>query len=264
MNIVLRELRANLKSLVIWCLAMIFLIAVGMIKYAGIEAVGQSANQLLNQLPAVIKSLLGMNQLDLTSISGFYGIFFLYFALLGGTHAVMLGAVIVSKEERDKTADFLFVKPVPRSKVITAKLAAVIINLAVFNLVTYFASVYFVAKYNRGESINDQIAYLMISLFILQLIFTSVGLGLSGLANNAKKAASLSTTVFLITFFLSAAIDLYNKIDFLKYLTPFKYFPVIEVMRGSFNHFFLLLSAAIIIACAGLAYITFQKRDIYI
>ncbi|MDD3268511.1 MAG: ABC transporter permease subunit [Syntrophomonadaceae bacterium] len=264
MNIVLRELRANLKSLVIWCLAMVFLIAVGMVKYAGIEAVGQSANQLLNQMPAVIKSMLGMNELDLTSISGYYGVFFLYFALLGGTHAVMLGALIISKEERDKTADFLFVKPVPRSKIITAKLAAVIINLAVFNLVTYFASVFFVAQYNRGESINDQIAYLMISLFILQLIFAAIGLGISGFAENAKKAASLSTTVFLITFFLSAAIDLYDKIDFLKYFTPFKYFPVVEVMQGSFNTFFLFLSTAIILACTAMVYVTFQKRDIYI
>ncbi|MEN6325233.1 MAG: ABC transporter permease subunit [Syntrophomonas sp.] len=264
MNIVLRELRSNLKSLVIWCLAMVALIAVGMVKYAGIEAVGSSANQLLNQLPPVMKSLLGMNYLDLTSISGFYGIFFLYFALLGGVHAVMLGAVIISKEERDKTADFLFVKPVPRSKIITAKLVAVIINLAVFNLVTYLASVFFVAKYNRGESINDQIAYLMISLFILQLIFAAIGLGISGIAKNAKKASSLSTTIFLVSFFLSAAIDLYDKIDFLKYFTPFKYFPVIEVMKGSFNSFFLFLSAIIIIGCTALAYVTFQKRDIFI
>ncbi|WP_054697015.1 ABC transporter permease subunit [Syntrophomonas palmitatica] len=264
MNIVLRELRSNLTSLVIWCLAMIILIAIGMVKFAGLEAAGQSAHEFLNQLPPVIKGILGINYLDLTSISGFYGIFFLYFSLLGGTHAVMLGADIISKEERDKSADFLFVKPVTRSKIITAKLAAVIINLAVFNLVTYLASLFFAAKYNRGEPINNQIGYLMISLFMQQFIYASIGLTISGLANNAKRAASLSTALFLTTFFLSAAIDLYNKIDFLKYLTPFKYFPVIEVMKGSFSFIFIFLTAAIITACTVLTYITYQKRDIYI
>jgi len=157
MNIVLRELRANLKSLIIWSVSMVFLIAVGMVKYSGIAAVGQSANELFNQMPAAMKSILGMNYLDLTSISGYYGMFFLYFLLLGGTHAVMLGATIISKEERDKTADFIFVKPIARSRVITAKLIAVLINLVIFNLVTLLASVFFVAMYNKGEPINDQI-----------------------------------------------------------------------------------------------------------
>lgn len=264
MNIVLRELRANLKSLIIWCVSMVFLIGVGMVKYSGIAAVGQSANELLNQLPAAMKSILGMNYLDLTSISGYYGMFFLYFLLLGGTHAVMLGAIIISKEERDKTADFLFVKPIVRGRVITAKLIAVLINLVVFNLVTLLASVFFVAMYNQGEPINDQIIYLMISLFILQVIFASIGAGISGLAKNTKKAASLATTLFLITFLLSMAIELYNKIDFLKYLTPFKYFPTVEVMRGTFEPFFLFLAAAVVIGFTVLTYITFQKRDIYI
>ncbi len=264
MNIVLRELRANLKSLIIWCVAMVALIATGMVKYAGIAAIGQSANELFNQLPAAMKSILGMNSLDLTSISGFYGVFFLYFLLLGGTHAVMMGAVIISKEERDKTADFLFVKPIVRSRIITAKLVAVLVNLIIFNLVTLGASVFFVGLYNQGEPINEQIINLMIALFIIQLIFASIGAGISGLAKNTQKASSWATTLFLITFLLSTAVELYSKIDFLKYFTPFKYFIVIDVMQGTFDPFFLLLAALIVVLCTTLTYITFQKRDIYI
>ena len=37
-------------------------------------------------------------------------------------HAAMLGADIISKEERDKTAEFLFVKPISRNKIIISKL----------------------------------------------------------------------------------------------------------------------------------------------
>ncbi len=264
MNIVLRELRANRKSLIIWCISMVALIGVSMVKYSGIEAIGQSANDLVNQLPAAMKSILGMNFLDLTSIAGYYGVFFLYFLLLGGTHAVMLGAIIISKEERDKTADFLFVKPIQRSRVITAKLIAILINLAIFNLVTLLASVFFVAQYNKGESINSQIIYLMIALFILQVIFAAIGAGISGLAKNTKKATSFATTLFLITFLLSTAIDLYSRISFLKYFTPFKYFPIADVMKGSFDPLFLCLAVVIIIGSTAVTYITFQKRDIFI
>ncbi|PKM78014.1 MAG: ABC transporter [Firmicutes bacterium HGW-Firmicutes-15] len=264
MNIVLRELRANLKSLIIWCVSMALLIYAGMVKYSGIAAVGQSANELFNQLPEAMKSILGMNSLDLTSISGYYGMFFLYFMLLGSTFAVMLGAIIISKEERDKTADFLLVKPISRSKVITAKLIATLINLAVFNIITLLASFFFVAMFNKGVPINDQIINLMIALFILEVLFASIGAGISVFTTNTKKATSLATTLLLTMFLLSAAIDIYDKISFFKYLTPFKYFQTAQVMRGSFDTFFLFLSAFILITCIALTYTTFQKRDIHI
>jgi Putative exporter of polyketide antibiotics len=264
MNIVLRELRANLKSLIIWCISMAALVGAGMVKYAGVAAAGQSANELINQLPEAMRNILGMNNLDITSVSGYYGVFFLYFLLLGGTHAVMLGATIISKEESDKTADFLYVKPVARSRIITGKLAAVLINLMVFNLITLFSSVIFVGTYNQGESINDQIVYLMIALLILQLIFASIGAVISGLVKNNRRAVSFATATFLATFLLSSAVSLYSKIDFLKYFTPFQYFPTYNVMHGSFDLFFLFLSVLIIVGSIIITYIAFQKRDIYI
>lgn len=264
MNIVLRELRANLKSLIIWCVSMAALVGAGMVKYSGVAAAGQSANDLISQLPEAMRNILGMNNLDITSVSGYYGVFYLYFLLLGGTHAVMLGATIISKEERDKTADFLFVKPVSRSRVITGKLAAVLINLIVFNLITLMSSVIFVGIYNQGESINNQIVYLMIALFILQLIFASIGAVISGLVKSNKRAVSLATTLFLAAFLLSSAVSLYSKIDFLKYFTPFQYFPTYDVMHGSFDLLFLCLSGLIIAGSVIVTYLTFQSRDLNI
>ncbi len=264
MNIVLRELRANLKSLIIWSFSMIFLIFVGMVKYSGFQAAGQSAKELLDQLPMAMKNILGMNGLDLTSIAGYYAIFFLYFMLLAGVHAVLLGAVIISKEQRDKTADFLFVKPVIRSKVITAKLIAVFINLVVLNLVTLVSSIVFVQQYNKGEPIYNQIIKLIIALFILQLIFAAVGVVISSFTKNTKKATSIATTFLLSTFMLSVAIDVYDKIDFLKYFTPFKYFRAADLMRGgSLDSLFLFLSAIIIIGSTAFTYYIYNKRDIH-
>ncbi|MEQ8201426.1 MAG: ABC transporter permease subunit [Syntrophomonadaceae bacterium] len=264
MNIVARELRANLKSLTIWCIAMILLIAVGMIKYAGLAGAGPGVAELIGQLPEAIKSILGLDWLDPTTIAGYYGVFFLYFMLLGGIHAVMLGAAIISKEERDKTADFLFVKPVRRRRVITAKLSAVMVNLVVFNLVTLLASMFFAARYNTGSSINRQIVCLMLALFFLQVIFAAIGAGISGLVRKPGKALSYAATLFLVMFFLSSAIELYPKIDFLQYLTPFRYFPIGPVMQGTFEPLFIVLTIAISLVFAGLTYLAFQKRDLLV
>ncbi len=263
MNIIVRELRANLKSLIIWCASMTALIAVGMVKYGGVAGAGPSANQLIEQLPEAMKSIMELGLLDITTVSGYYGVFFLYLMLLAGIHAVMLGATIISKEERDKTADFLFVKPVVRSQIISAKLIAVLINLVIFNLVTMGASILFVARYNTGPSINRPIVYLMVSLFMLQVVFAAIGAGISGLARNSRKAASLSATLFMIMFFLSMAIEIYPKIDFLKYFTPFRFFPIAQVMQGSFQSLFILLSGLITLVFIVLTYQTFQKRNLH-
>lgn len=263
MNIVKRELRANLKSIIIWSLCMVFLIYAGMVKYSGFEAAGQSVNELIGQMPEAVKGIFGMNGLDLTSISGFYGIIYLYFMLLAGVHAVMLGTVIISKEERDKTADFLFVKPILRGRVITAKFIAALINIVVLNLVTLVSSISFVGMYNKGEAINDQIVRLMLFLFILQLIFLTFGAVIAAITRNTKKAASIATTVLLSAFILSAAIDINDKIDYLSFLTPFKYFEAAKIMReGSFEPVYLLLSIGIIACCTVGTYIIYSKRDL--
>ncbi len=265
MNIVLRELKANLKSIVIWSLSMVFLIYAGMVKYSGFESAGQGVNELIGQMPDTLKSIFGMNGLDLTSISGFYGIFYLYFMLLAGVHAVMFGAVIISKEERDKTADFLFVKPILRRSAITAKFIAALINVVVLNLVTLVSSILFVGMYNKGEPINDQIIRLMLSLFILQLIFLTFGAVIAAIARNTKKATSIATTLLLSAFILSVAIDINSNIDYLRFLTPFKYFDAAKIMlEGSFDTVYLLLSIAIIACCTAGTYISYNKRDLNI
>lgn len=263
MNIVIRELQANGKSLLIWCGSMIFLIYAGMLKYSGFASAGQSVNELFNQFPPAVKAVFGLGDLDITSMAGFYAVFYLYFMVLAGVHAVMLGAVIISKEERDKTADFLFAKPVLRSKIITSKLLAALVNIVVLNLVTLFASVIFVDMFNTGKPITDIILRLMFPLFILQLIFAALGAGIAAATRNVKKATSLSTTLLLTTFMISVAIDLYNKIDFLKYLTPFKYFPAAKVIQtGNYATSFLILSLLLVSISIAITYYFMKKRDL--
>ncbi len=112
MNIFWREMKANRRALIIWSIGVVLLVTGGMGKYAGLTASGQSINDLLAQMPSSLKAILGMGSFDLTTATGYYGVLFLYLTLIAAVHAAMLGAGIISKEERDKTAEFLFLKPV--------------------------------------------------------------------------------------------------------------------------------------------------------
>lgn len=263
MNIVIRELRANLKPLIIWSLSMAFLVFAGMVKYSGFSEAGQSVNELFAQMPPSILKVFSMEGLDLTQISAFYALFYLYFLLLGGIHASMLGATIISKEERDKTADFLFVKPILRRKIITSKIIAACINVIILNIVTCISSVFFISMYNKGDSINTEVYRLMVALWIIQMVFLSLGFCLSALVKTSKRATSLSTLVLLSMFMLSIAIDLNKDLDKLSFLTPFKYFKTSEIMyHGAYSLGYIFLSIGIVIIGFVTTYLFYEKKDL--
>jgi ABC-2 type transport system permease protein len=178
-------------------------------------------------------------------------------------HAAMLGATIIAKEERDKTSEFLFVKPVSRNRVITAKLLAAFLNILILNLVTFVSSLGLVGKYSNGEVVTKDIAITMAGMFILQLLFMVIGSSLAAARKKSKSAASLATGVLLLTYVISVVIDLNENIEGLKYLTPFKYFEAKNVMfGGGFEFIFVLLSGVLIAALTLVTFLFYKKRDL--
>ncbi len=263
MNIFIRELKANLKSLLIWCGAQFFIIFAGMVKYSGFSKSDVDINALFKDLPQGLKAVFGVGELDLTQIEGFYSIFFLFFMLLAAIHAAMIGAVIISKEERDHSADFLFSKPVSRRRIITAKLLAGLFNILVFNLVTLFSSFYFISLYNDGDPLAGKVTILMAALLIFQLLFLFMGSALGAILKTTRQATSLATGILLGTFFISIAIDMDNRLDFLKYITPFKYFEADSLMFGGHLQLVSLVLCAILIGLGlVLTYTRFCRRDL--
>jgi ABC-2 type transport system permease protein len=265
MNIFIVEMKAHRKSLVIWAFSILFMVAAGMGKYVALSSVGQSMNDLFAQMPKSMKIIMGIGTFDLSKASGFYGVIFFYLVLMAAVHAVMLGADIISKEERDKTVEFLLVKPVSRNKVITSKLLAGLINILIFNIITLISSILIVGKYSKGEAVSGDIAILMVGMFILQLIFMFIGTTIAAISKNPNTATSLSTALLLITFILSIAIDMNSKLENLKYLTPFKYYEAKDLMfGGGLQGGFVILSIIIISLAVSVTYIFYKKRDMSI
>ena len=110
MNIFIVEMKAHRKGLIIWAFGILFMVAAGMGKYVALSSSGQSMNDLFAQMPKSMQAIMGIGTFDLSKASGYYGMLFLYLVLMATVHAAMLGADIISKEERDKTAEFLLVK----------------------------------------------------------------------------------------------------------------------------------------------------------
>lgn len=263
MNIFLRELKSHRKSLIIWSICVFLMVVSGMAKYAAYSSGGQSINELVANMPKTMRAVLGFQAVDLSKAGGFFAMLYLYLLLMATIHAAMLGATIFAKEERDKTSEFLFAKPVSRNTIITAKLVAALVNIIVFNLVTLISSIVLVAQYNKGPSVSADIAVLMAGMFIVQILFTVIGSAIAAVKKKPKTAASLATSILLLTYLFSIIVGMSDKADFLKYFTPFDYFQAKDIMFGSgLAGGYVLLSAVLIIALTTVTYIFYKKRDL--
>lgn len=263
MNVFIREMRCNLKSLIIWSISMWLLVLVGMVKYSGIAAAGGASIELFKAMPESLKAIFGLSGVDITSVGSFYSIFFLYFILLATIHSGMLGATIISKEERDRTADYIFAKPRTRGGIISGKLFALLANILILNLVTLVSSITTMASYNKSESLNGKIITMMAALFILQILFAAIGLLASALTGNSKKATSVTTFVILAAYSLSIAINVNKNLDILRPLTPFKYFEGVDIMNGKGMELnYILLSGIISTVMIFAAIYFYKKKDL--
>ncbi|KAF0092458.1 MAG: hypothetical protein FD141_642 [Fusobacteria bacterium] len=266
MNIFFKELKSHRKSLIIWSVALVLYVAMAMVKYDATVSVGDSMTALIETMPKVFQSMLGLGFFDLNTPIGFFAATFTYLMLLGAIHGSMLGANILSAEERDKTSEFLMVKPVTRNMVVLSKMCASLVNIVIFNLVVTIASVVIVNGYGTGgETFTNDILALMLGFFVIELIFFIIGFFLSTVLRRSRFAPSLVTSILLITFLLSVLADMFDAVKWFKYFSPFSYFDP-KMLLGFVEPNLVQIGLGIlsIIILGSLSFFFYNKRDLEI
>lgn len=263
MNLFMRELIASRRSLIIWCAGILALIAIGVGKYAGLSASDQALNELVAKMPKAIRGFMGGSDFDLSQASGYYGVIFSYLLLLAAIHAAMIGSNILAKEERDRTAEFLLVKPVSRYLVVGAKLGASLCSILLLNVVTWGISVVSMKQLGDEESLTLAITLLMAGMLMIQLLFLSIGFVLSAGLTNAKHASMITTSIVLLTYLLAVGINMADNLNGLAFLTPFKYVDAAGIINGGgLSIAYSTVSLLVAIILFGLSFVYYKKRDV--
>jgi beta-exotoxin I transport system permease protein len=264
MNIFTRELKANLKSLLIWGGIVILFSVVGFSKFSAYYN-NPEMLAVLKDLPSGVVSAMSLNAFNLTTVTGFLGVMDGYVALLLSVAAAMWGSDIISKEERDKTVEFSLTLPVTRSKLITAKTLAAVVNCIGLLLITAAITVVMAQKYQPDREFYNFLTLILVATFITQMIFLAVGIFLGCALKQYRRASSIAVSLLLGTYIFSIISSLSKNLEWLKYFSPFKYFDPVAMLRNSrLDVPFIGLSAAIIAVSLVGAYLAYAKRDLYI
>jgi ABC-2 type transport system permease protein len=263
MNILLHELRAYRKSTIIWTISLIAVVALFMSLFPSFTKDTEEFRKLLEGYPVALREAFGINLDNFFSILGFYCYGLSFVTLCGAIQAMNLGTGIVSKEVREKTADFLLTKPVTRTAVLTNKLLAALISIIITNIV-YLAAATLLAYQVATVDFEVSIFILLsLTVFFVQLIFLALGIIISVIVQRIKSVLTVSlATVFAFYFlgmFSSTSGD-----EVKRYLSPFKYFDTAYLIEKSgYEASFLITGAVVIVIAIGISFFIYAKKDIH-
>lgn len=266
-NLFNKEIKRNAFSLVLWMIIISVLIVITMSVYPTFMANQSKISSMLSIVPKGALQFKGISDFnDLLSVLGFYASNnVIYMMLLGSIFAIVLSSGILSKEEYNKTAEFLLTRPLTRGEIFFTKVAVILLNVVLLNLVVSIVG--FICLQLVKTSLFSIRAFLVLSVntFLLNLLFCTVGLFISLLIRRARPVTFQSIGLVLILYFISTISKISPDISMIGYLSPFRFVELNVVRQGyHLDMLHLLYFLGISMMLLVISWFIYRKKDIYI
>lgn len=260
MTILKHELRQGRASLVAWTAAIGLLMAACVALFPEMEDEMESVGDMFASMGAFTAAF-GMDRLNFGTFTGFYAVECGNILGLGGAFfAAMTAAAALAKEEREGTAEFLLTHPVSRARVLTEKLAAVLLQIAALNAAIFVLSI--AATAAIGEEVPwKELGLLHLAYLLLQVELAGICFGLSALLRGGSAAAGLGIAAG--AYFLDLLANISKQAQWLHCVTPFSYAAGADILeRGTLDWPLVGLGLAYAAAGVAFAYGWYGRKDI--
>jgi ABC-2 type transport system permease protein len=266
-NLVYKEIKRNAPGLLLWMLIITVLIVITMSVYRTFMANQGKITAMLSLIPKEALQFKGISNFsDLLSVLGFYAANnVIYMLVLGSIFSIVLSCGILLKEEYNRTAEFLFARPLTRSGIFMSKLAVAVLDIFLLNLVTSIAGFICLELVKMGPfSIR---AFLVLSLytFLLNLMFGAIGIFMSVLVRRPRPVTFQAIGMVLIFYFIYTISKISANVSMMGYLSPFRYVDL-NVTASDYRldplHFAYFAGISALLIC--ISWLMYRRRDIYI
>lgn len=264
MNLFLRELKKNKKSFIIWTIALVAINTFMMFTFRTVAEQAGATQELYAQYPEAFIKAFNLDTLNMTDILHYFGSrSYLIITVFGSIYVIMLAATILSKEESDRTIEFLISKPITRNSIITSKILCSAFYITMFNLI--FSVSNFILMNSLKVQDFDMKGFLLVSIgpWFIHLIFAAIGLALSVYITRSRTILSLSIGIVFVGYFFSILASMQDSLSFFKYLNPFSYYDTYDmIFNTEIQGIYLILTISIIAIAIFAIYMMFSKKDI--
>lgn len=260
MKIFRMELKNSIKGFCIWTASIAFLVAVCIIMFPEMKTRMDSVNELFASMGS-FSAAFGMDRLGMGTLLGFYAVECGTMLGLGAAlFSAVIGIVMVSKEEKGRTAEFLFSQPVSRRRVLCEKYLALLVEVLAFHIACLAVSVLCVAAIGETVPFADLLR-LHSSYLILSFVVVSLTFALSVFPQTSGMGTGMG--LVLVLYFMSLIANITEKARFLSWLTPFSFTDgATIVLEGSLDwaRIGIWVSMSLISVISGV--LCFENRDL--
>ena len=260
MTLIRHELKQNWKSLAIWTLSIGFFVVICVLMYPEMEGEMEDVSEMFSSMGAFTAAF-GMDKLNFGTLIGFYAIECGNILGIGGAfYAAILGITALAKEEKEKTAEFLLSHPIRRTKIITEKWIAILVQIVVLNVLVFFMSIASIVSINE-KIMWEEIGYLHLAYFLVQIVLAGICFGISAFIRSSGIGAGigLATTMY----FINIVANITESAKDLKYITPFGFAEGADIITNvgldwkmvAINMLFAIIGIVV-------AYYEYCKKDI--
>ncbi|MFN2149610.1 MAG: ABC transporter permease subunit [Anaerolineales bacterium] len=262
MNIYIHEFKMHLRSVIIWSLSQAVMIFVFTWIFSSMAVDSALLTETLTKFPKELLIAFGMENLDMSTVLGFFSFAFLFCQILLSIQAANYGFGILSMEERELTADFLMTKPVSRRRILFSKVLAALTGLTITNIVVWISSFIFINMFRGGRPFDSgTLVKLLLSIIVFQLVFLTLGMVISLLVRRVRNVTPFSMGLAFGMYVLGAFGGMLGDVK-LELITPFKHFDPNYIIKNQAYPSTIWISVAYIVIAAIGTYVLYQRRNI--
>lgn len=262
MTFIKHELKTNLKSLLIWTLAVGGMIFCFLLVFPVMEDSVNEISEAYSQM-GDFSVAFGMDKINMGTAMGFFGIEIGAVLSLGGSmFASIVGIGMLAKEEGGHTTEFLFVTPNRRTYFITSKLIAGIILVAIFNVVCMALGIAGFKCIGEDLVWKQYLLYFLAQvLMYLQIMGMCFGIS----AFLKKNNIGLGIGIAMVLYFVNLFANITEEVEKLHYITPFSYADAADIFTTEkIKTEYLIPGMVIMVVAVIVGYVKYSKKDLSI
>ena len=261
MRLLKHEMRQGILSLAIWTGSIAFLMVICIVMFPEMKGQMEDVSDMFASMGSFTAAF-GMDRLSFGTLTGFYAIECGNILGLGGAfYAALTGITALAKEEKEHTAEFLLTHPVTRTGIVSAKLASVLFQITVMNVLILAISLVSILFIDEEIPWKELLLF-HLAYYLLQLEIGGICFGISAFLHRSGLGIGLGLACLM--YFLNLIANISESAEFLKYITPFGYADGADIVtEEALNGPMVAVGVSLAVIGIAAAYWKYNRKDIH-
>lgn len=271
MNLVKIEFKKNMKGTIIWgtILAAVVFLYAAFYPSMSDQGFSELLKTKLDAMPEGLMESFGLADMPDFSIFMEYYCYVLQFIIIGLViYAMILGTKSLCMEEGRKTIEFLYAKPITRTKIVLSKMFSSIVSILIVSAMITFVSI--ICDYLFSDGNNTRMILIVNAMMLIPVfVYWIIGFVISSFLKDDNKSIVIALGLFFGTYLIGMVANTIDQLDMLKYLSPINYNPAANVFKyfdnrngAELNIASIILSSIIFVFGIATTYIRYNKKDL--